>query len=187
MPKRLAQLAAAVFFASFVPSIASAGPITDLQDVLVGDGYILRFGHTLSVADLQVLAGRDDQGWHLGWFKKKLRDNDGPVDFTGLGPSFSGPSFQIISFGPSFQPLGGGLTSPILPIILGLPGSFPQNPAFTESPFSLGPSTAPPAVVTPEPTSLVLMGSGLLLVARRLRKMRSKEGPHGSASRPPQV
>ena len=45
--------------------------------MLVGDGFILHGGVRLSAEQLGLLDTRSDQGWHLGWFKQKLRTVNG--------------------------------------------------------------------------------------------------------------
>lgn len=142
---------------------AIAGPITDLSDVLVGDGFVLRSGHSLTYDDWLQLAARDDHGWHLGWFKRKLRAG------TDIHPHVGWPSFPEFSEYPFFSPIGlPPSTSIAWPPSIGL-----------ESPWVVGPSSGQPfinldtqattPIAAPEPGSLVLMGTGLLIVVRRLR------------------
>ena len=143
---------------------AIAGPITDLPDVLVGDGFVLRYGHSLTYDDWLQLAARDDHGWHLGWFKKKLRDSGG---------DFQGDPFDPIWINPISAPGvgngGGALTIPPgLPPWIVVPGAS----APWDVPGAAGGSvlTADTPATVPEPGSLIMLGTGLLAVARQLRR-----------------
>ena len=147
---------------------AIAGPITDLTDVLVGEGFVLRSGHSLTEDDWLQLAARDDHGWHLGWFKRKLRDSGG---------GFQDDTFDPIWTNPIWTPGGGnGAGADTIPPGLAawnvLPGGSPPwdvpgaggGSALTEQTAATAPLAAP------EPGSLILMGTGLLAVARQLRR-----------------
>ena len=100
-----------------LPSTAAAEPITDFAPLLVGDGFIIYGGHTLSFADLAVLAALPDKGLHLGWFKKKLRSGDGGFDGSDLAISPIVGGWTGAGFGSGQNPL---TTFPLMP---GFPGA----------------------------------------------------------------
>ena len=132
--------------------LSHAGPILTLE----GDGFVMRWeAFDLTPEDLAVLAERRDHGWHLGWFKKRLRDLPDPAepDFTPGGTGW--PDFPVI---PGTEPgLETGGAPPILPA---------------------DQSAAPEAVPVSEPSSMALVGTGLFLLARRVRsKLSRKSGP----------
>lgn len=153
----IVRLSVAICFATWLtPSAVTAEPITDLKPFLVGDGFVLHFGHTLTPEDLLLLSNGDDNGWHLGWFKRKLREGGeagGSIDFGGGWPGTL--PIDLVA-DPQMNPL--------LPVTD--PNGFPAQPLNTDG-------ASPAAIVTPEPASLILLGSGLLVVARRVRKRRS--------------
>jgi len=122
MFSRLFRLTAIITFAVSVgiPSIVTAEPMTDFTPLLGGDGFMLHGGYTLSFADLAVLAATDDNGWHLGWFKKKLRSGDG--------------SFDGIDWPRGENPL---TPFPIIPAISGLPADL-EHPALGGEPHQNG-------------------------------------------------
>ena len=166
----LSRLSAVICFAIWLAAApATAEPITDLKPFLVGDGFVLHFGNWLTPEDLLLLSNRDDNGWHLGWFKRKLREGGeagGTIDFGGgwpgtlpidIGtPPLTNPLLPIT------DPNGFPLTNPLLPITD--PNGFPSQPLNTNG--------ASPAA--PEPASIVLLGGGLLMVARRVRNRKTR-------------
>ena len=154
-----------------LPSTVAAEPITDLTPLLVGDGFILYGGHALSVENLAVLAALHDNGLHLGWFKKKLRSSD--------GQAIDGSDFPTWPTLDGSHGLGSALGQHPLtpfPLIPGFPPGFPGligdplNPVLGEQ-LENGPTSAAP-IAAPEPTSLVLLGTGLLFLARRAKRRR---------------
>ena len=158
-------LVACALLVTLIPTPAAADPITDLTPLMVGDGFILHGGYTLTLEDLAVLSGRDDNGWHLGWFKKKLRDSGG---------DFQGDTVDPIWTHPIWAPgVGNGADvtiPPGLPPWLVVPGaSKPWDVPGVGAGSALTNETAAP-LVTPEPGSLILLGTGLLVVARKLRR-----------------
>src|SRR5688500_3097385 len=96
MPVRINRgLAACALLVTLIPTTAAADRITDLAPLLVGDGFILYGGYTLTLDDLAVLSGRDDNGWHLGWFKKNLRDSDGGFQDGPFDPIWTDPMWIL--------------------------------------------------------------------------------------------
>ena len=155
--------------------VASASPITDIA-VLVGEGFELRRGGVVTAEEIQQLLDREDNGLHLGWFKRKLRDGGG-VDLDFDVPGFSTGSAPLLSPIAWTPPIGWPLAESGIPGDLLLPGTpgaslilgdllLPGTPG-----ASLVDSAVP--VPMPEPTSIVLLGTGLALGARRWRQRRS--------------
>jgi hypothetical protein len=118
---------------------ALAEPITRADLVLVGDGFTIHGRVTLSAEQLGLLATLDDQGWHLGWFKQKLRE----AGFTVTSPSVAGGSSSLL-----LPPSG----------LLDLPNVSP------DASVTGGNTGGAVAQTTPvsEPTDMMLLASGLL-------------------------
>ena len=153
MSRRVILPAVACLTAFLIPCSATAGPIIDLDSryVVVGDLLVFNSQHTLTLDDLRVLDALDDNGWHLGWFKRKLKAGSvgGSLPDFDRTPTIPLPSFDSEL---SLDELGLGDTTG----------------ALTEG-VTEGDGQSLSAVSAPEPASLFLLGSGLLVVASRLR------------------
>ena len=154
IPLRLPALISLVVL--LIPCSATAGPITfgptgDVDARHLGDVLVLGRNHTLTLDDLRVLEALDDNGWHLGWFKRKLKGNGGD-DSPGLDGI------------PTITLPGGGLS---------LNDPAPGN---TVPPIAVGGGQSPDldTAAVPEPASLLLFASGLLVVARRRLRNRAR-------------
>jgi hypothetical protein len=56
-----------------VPKVALADSITHFAIENVGGSVVINANHTLTGDDLATLAARDDNGLHLGWFRRNRR------------------------------------------------------------------------------------------------------------------
>jgi hypothetical protein len=141
MATRITRLGVVLWLSTawLMPTAAIAEPITNVDQMLVGDGFILRWGLTLTPEDLGLLEERDDQGWHLGWFKQKLRD----AAFTVPLPSLPGGSSSPDVLMPPSSVQGGA--------------DLASNASSNEA--------VPQVTLVSEPTSMVLLASGLLGLA----------------------
>jgi hypothetical protein len=173
MRANLIRVAVLLCVVGLTPSAVTAGPISDFATILVGDGFELRGGFVLTAEDLATLAALDDNGWHLGWFKRKLRSNNGASTDDSDSPDWSipgsstGPGSGAGQHPPTPVPL-----IPGFPLVPGIPGltDDPLSPVAGE-PLEDGPASAAP-IAAPEPKALVLLGAGLLLLARRVKGQR---------------
>ena len=196
-------MAIAASVALVFPASAVAGPLLNLSN-LTTPGYAVPSGQVLDVNDWLMLEERDDNGWHLGWLKRneerRLDDRrslgrpgggeSGNSESNGgrrggTSPGGGSPGGETSSGGgtnPGGGTSGGG--SPNLNPDAWVPTSDPIGdlPPGSLLPTSQGPelfptgsgSAAPIELLAPEPTSLVLLGTGLLMTARRWRAERSR-------------
>ena len=133
-----------------------ASSILDFERRVAGETVVVNALFTLTPDDLLVLAARDDSGWHLGWFNRTLR---------GVG----------------HDPVAGRLAgeAPFVDTLL-LNTRLPSAGALvTQSGTPFGPLSARgqagqsvDSIPMPEPASILLLGSGLAVFARRIRKRR---------------
>ena len=139
---RVSRICVALCFlmTAVISTPALADPITGMDQVLVGDGFIVHGGVTLGAEQLGLLATFDDHGWHLGWFKQKLREGG----FTGPAPSVAG---------------GVSSSHPLLP-----PNTALDLPSLGPDASVTGGTVAQTTPVS-EPTEMVLLASGLIGVA----------------------
>ncbi len=152
-----------ILSAWLIAPVASASPITDMA-VLVGEGFELRHGGVVTAEEIRQLLDREDNGLHRGWFKRKLRDGGG-VDVEFDVPGFSTGSAPLLLPIGWIPPIGLPLAESGIPGDLLLPGT--PGALLVESATSAAP------VPMPEPASIVLLGTGLALGARRWRQRRN--------------
>ena len=191
-----ARSAVAVALLAIFASTAHASRI-DIADFAAGEVLVVNGRHVLTYEDLLVLSSRNDNGWHLGWFKNKLGDPRDPM------PPLEPP----IVIGPSWPPDPGAGPAPVIvvgdlpggsvitPSVTGAdsaaPGGSIGNPAASQNPGTnadgqpaaggeqgagvgngqTGGGVSAQAI--PEPAMLVLMGVGTLAVARRMARQRT--------------
>src|SRR5690349_21830612 len=70
--------------ATLALSSAAQAKSIDFDEIGVGDVLVVNGNHELTYDDLLVLAAREDNGWHLGWFKHKEGSGSTALPFPGL-------------------------------------------------------------------------------------------------------
>jgi hypothetical protein len=174
-------LTCAVALAVAVPSTSLAKSI-DLDTMSAGDVLVVNAHHELTYDDLLVLAARDDNGWHLGWFKHK----------EGASSTQSGaglPSAIELVTAPAVVSLPVVIASGQTPAAT-TSSSAATAQAASSSTTASGPSTtasqgssastvaensggsSSPVQIEqiPEPAMLLLFGAGLAAAVRRSRR-----------------
>ena len=133
---------------------ATASPILNVHQNLKTLGST----HDLSIDQLELLDSRSDSGWHLGWFKTDPQDVS--LDTLTVEDSLTNALF----------PDGGNNVIGLIPGIdvTNANGSAVQGLNTTDA------VTGPVAVV-PEPTSLILLGSGVAAMIAKARNRRNDE------------
>jgi hypothetical protein len=131
---------------------ATASPILGVHENLKTLGST----HDLSIEQLELLDSRSDSGWHLGWFKTDPQDVS--LDTLTVEDSLTNALF----------PDGGTNGIGLIPAIdvTHANGSGVQGLNTTDA------VTGQLAVV-PEPTSLILLGSGIAALVAKARNRRN--------------